>query len=135
MERRSREDYLRVIHACEKELIDPSKGVQPAGVAKALRISRPSVSAMTRKLVDEGYVRARPYGNIFFTAKGRKEAARIVEKYQTIGAFLTKVLKYGPARAHEEAHRLEHAFSRESVKRLQRLIRPARQVRQDRRDL
>ncbi len=118
MEQRSTEDYLRTMYQLYEEEKDKTKGIKSIDIAKNLKISKPSVSEMVRKLAERGFVKSNPYSNIFFTKKGLKESQRVMHNHRVIEVFLKNILNYGLNQVHEEANHLEHAFSDESIKRL-----------------
>ncbi|MBU0980077.1 MAG: metal-dependent transcriptional regulator [Nanoarchaeota archaeon] len=118
----STEDYLRTLYAIYEKLKDKSEGLRSIDVAKELGISKPSVSAMIKKLISMNYLKAKPYSKIHFTRKGLKEALRVMHNHRVIEVFLRDILGYGLTKVHEEAHRLEHAFSEESIKRLDKFL-------------
>ncbi len=112
------EDYLRAMYAVYEKQDDKSEGIKSIDLARMLNISKPSVSGMIKKLIRLGYIKAKPYSKIHFTKKGFQEAARVMHNHRVIEVFLKNVLDYNADKVHEEAHRLEHAFSEESIKRL-----------------
>jgi DtxR family Mn-dependent transcriptional regulator len=114
------EDYMRVIYSLYEE--DKKAGVRSVDVAKRLNVTKPNVSVMVKKLANKGYLKARPYSNIFLTKKGLKEAKRITHNYRVIEVFLTKVLGHDPKKVYKEAHKLEHAFSEETIRRIDRFL-------------
>lgn len=118
----SKEDYLRTVYYLHEKLDCKEKGVRSVDIAKNLNITRPSVSAMLKKLAKSSHIKYKPYSNIFFTGKGLKEAKRVMRNHRVIEVFLKKILKYDLSKVHEEAHRLEHAFSEESIKRLDEFL-------------
>ena len=120
MNQKSTEDYLRTIYSLYEK--DKTKGIKSIGIANELSISKPSVSEMIKKLVKGRLVKADPYSDIFFTEKGLKEARRIMHNHRIIEVFLKNILKYDLRKVHEEAHRLEHAFSEESIRRLDKFL-------------
>ncbi|MEA2037455.1 MAG: metal-dependent transcriptional regulator [Nanoarchaeota archaeon] len=122
MEQKSTEDYLRAMFYLYEKEGDEVKGLRSVDVAKELNISKPSVSEMVRKFVERGFVKASPYSNIFFTKKGLKEARRVMHNHRVIEVFLKNILDYDTNKVHEEAHRLEHAFSEESIGRLDKFL-------------
>ena len=118
MTTQTREDYLRALY-----ILDEEKGMlKSSDVAAYLRVSKPSVSEMARHLAGEGLVKSAPYSKLAFTPKGKRIAAKLTSKHRIIGLFLKRVLKRSDAFIHEEAHRLEHAFSDESVQRLRKML-------------
>lgn len=124
----SKEDYLRVMYSIYEAQEDKKLGIKSIDISKALNITKPSVSDMLRKLAKKRFIKFSPYSNIFFTNKGLKEAVRITHNHRVIEVFLRKMLKYGLSKIHEkskihkEANHLEHAFSDESIKRLDNFL-------------
>lgn len=112
----SKEDYLRAIYIIREN--SGQELIKSVDIAKELKITKPSVSAMIKKLIVEGYIKKKPYSKIKLTKKGQNKAIRITHKHRVIEVFLKEVLGYKLDYVHQEAHRLEHAFSDESIKRL-----------------
>src|SRR3989344_2651297 len=118
MTTQTREDYLRALY-----ILDEEKGMlKSSDVAAYLRVSKPSVSEMARHLAGEGLVRSAPYSKLKFTPRGKRIAAKLTSKHRIIELFLKNMLKVSGAKVHEEAHRLEHAFSEESIERLWKIL-------------
>ncbi|MBN1502151.1 metal-dependent transcriptional regulator [Candidatus Woesearchaeota archaeon] len=119
MKKKTIEDYLRTIYLIYEDMEDKTLGVRSVDIARSLKITKPTVSEMIKKLAKLGYINTSPYSNIFLTTKGLRKAKRLSHDYRVIGVFLNKILKYNDLeKVDEEAHRLEHAFSKESIKRL-----------------
>ena len=114
----NREDYLRALYVMEEK----NNEIKSIGIAKYLNVSKPSVSEMARKLNEEGLVSYKKYSRLRFTQKGRRIAQKITCKHRLIELFLKKMLKMNSGSIHEEAHRLEHAFSDESIEKLKKLL-------------
>lgn len=127
MEKRGRvrkegkEDYLRAIYELYDEL-EKEKGIKSVEIAYKLKVSKPSVSEMLRKLATQGLVNIKPYSKIFLTTRGKKHAEKLFDKHFAIKNFMKKILRYDDKRAREEAHKLEHAFSHESAELLNKII-------------
>ncbi len=119
MTTQNKEDYLRALYVIEER-----KGeLKSIDVASYLGISKPSVSEMMKKLDKEGLVKSLPYSNLQFTPKGKKKAEYLTSKHRIIELFLKQVLKRTDSQLHEEAHKLEHAFSDESIDQMRKLLR------------
>ena len=118
MERKSVEDYMAAMYTLYEAQDDTSAGIRSVDIAERLGVTRATVSIMLRKLKKSGLVRTTPYSRLHFTGRGMEEAKRIIFKHRVVEVFLQKVLGYGPEDAHSEAHRLEHVFSDESIRRL-----------------
>ena len=114
----NREDYLRGLYILEEE-----KGkIKSIDLAHYLNVSKPSVSEMVHELQKEGFVLHRRYSKLQFTQKGRKIAQKLTSKHRLIESFLRNMLKISPKNVHHEAHRLEHAFSDESIFKMRKLL-------------
>lgn len=118
VKKRGREDYLRAMW----ELFDEIKGVKSVDIARKLGISKASVSEMLRKLAKDGLVKIEPYSKIYLTAKGKSIAKDLFDNHIIIKDFLKKYFRYEDDKAVEEAHKLEHAFSEESVLLLNEIV-------------
>ncbi|MCF7862314.1 metal-dependent transcriptional regulator [Candidatus Woesearchaeota archaeon] len=115
---KSEEDYLRAIYNVYEQSIDKNMGVRSIDISRILDVTKPSVSAMLRKLIDKHYINMKPYSNIFFTRKGLLEAKRITHNYRVIEVFLTEMIGIESDVIVDEAHRLEHAFSQSTIEKL-----------------
>ncbi len=114
----NREDYLRALYVMEEK----NHEIKSIGIAQYLNVSKPSVSEMARELSKEGLVSYKKYSRLRFTQKGRRIAQKLTYKHRLIELFLKKVLKIDSGSIHDEAHRLEHAFSDESIEKLRKLL-------------
>ncbi len=122
MRKKTIEDYLLSVYFIYEEQSDKSEGVKSAEVAKLLGISKPSVSEAVGKLKKMKLVKAKPYGNIFFTRKGLKEVRKIVHARRVIGVFLVKCLGFDPDKIYDDIHVLEHALSDKVVRKLDKFV-------------
>ncbi|MBU3912782.1 MAG: metal-dependent transcriptional regulator [Nanoarchaeota archaeon] len=113
--KRGYEDYLRTI----LEISESSSSVKNIDIAKSLKISKPSVSEMLRKLKKDGLIEFQPYSKINLTRKGRARAERVSEKFKIIRHFAHKL---GHKTPHDEAHKLEHALSPGMITRISELL-------------
>jgi len=106
----SEENYL-------KTLLELSGGeeVRSSDVAGALGITKASVSSMMKKLREEGYITKERYGAATLTEKGLKEAVNVKRRYNLLKLFLIRNLGVDAATAAEDACRIEHIISPESI--------------------
>jgi DtxR family Mn-dependent transcriptional regulator len=118
----TKEDYLRAIYHLQEDKKDTQAGINSISLSKYLKISKPTVSEMLRKLMKEKLIHATHYGKIKLTKKGLSESKTITKKHRIIEVFLAKILKINQKTIHEEAHRLEHAFSSNSISSISKLI-------------
>ena len=114
----NKEDYLRGLYLLEEKKGEPKS----IDLAHYLNVSKPSVSEMVKELNKEGLVSYKKYSKLKFTAKGRKIAEKLTSKHRLIELFLKIMLKIKSQNVHQEAHRLEHAFSDDSIKKLRKLL-------------
>jgi DtxR family transcriptional regulator, Mn-dependent transcriptional regulator len=110
------EDYLKSIWVLQ-QAEDP---VATSRIAERLGLSAAAVTAMVKRLADQGLLRHEPYYGVRLTAAGELAALRIIRRHRVLELFLTEVLGYPWDRVHDEAERLEHAASDELIERLAR---------------
>ncbi len=113
------EDYLRAIYV----LGEDAQPVIAARVADAMGVSPSTMVSTLRRLQKEGYIRVERRKEIHLTAKGKRVAEGILRRHFLTERLLTDVLGLDWVKAHQEAHRLEHAISPEVEERLARLLR------------
>src|SRR5579872_7415432 len=82
-----------------------------ANVARAMRLSAPTVHEMIGRLERGGLITRGADKVIAFTPEGERQAQEIVSRHRLIERFLTDVLQIPWDEVHEEAERLEHAMS------------------------
>jgi DtxR family Mn-dependent transcriptional regulator len=113
------EDYLRTIFV----LGEDSQPVIAARVADEMGVS-PSTMVMTlRRLERQGYLTVERRKEIHLTSKGKKVAEGILRRHFLTERLLTDILGMDWVKAHQEAHRLEHAISAEVEEKLAKLLR------------
>ncbi|WP_228724978.1 metal-dependent transcriptional regulator [Caproicibacter fermentans] len=109
----SKENYLKVLLE-----LSGGKEVHSSDVANALGVTRASVSCMMKRLRDEGYVVKEKYGAVSLTEKGLKEAANVKRRYNLLKLFFVRILGVDTATAAEDACRIEHIISPESISKI-----------------
>ena len=118
----TKEDYLRAIYHFVEDQKGKNQGVSSVDLSSYLNISKSSVSEMLRKLVKEDLIQPISYGKIILTKKGLTLSKDVTRRHRIIESFLSNILKIKKQAIHEEAHKLEHAFSEESITSLSKLI-------------
>ena len=103
------QDYLKEIY---KLRTDGGKATTTA-LAKRLRVSPASVSAMVKKLAVLGLVEHRRYHGATLTAAGERVALEVIRHHRLLEQYLVKTLGLPIDAVHAEADRLEHALSEE----------------------
>ena len=112
------EDYLRTIYALEEEV----QPVIAARVAEEVGVTPSTMVSTLRRLEGEGYLKVLRRKEIHLTAAGKQVAERILRRHFLLERFLTDLLGLDWVKAHQEAHRLEHALSQEVEDRLAKLL-------------
>ena len=95
---------------CIFELREDNLDVIQARIADRLRVSRPSVSEMIKRLTEEGLIKVTE-GHITLTDSGEELAQRVVRRHRLAERFMTDILGLSWALAHREAGRWEHVMS------------------------
>jgi Mn-dependent DtxR family transcriptional regulator len=111
----SKEDYLKAILE-----LSGDEGTRSVDIANALGVTKASVSIMMKTLRNEGYIAKKKYGEIKLTEKGREIAVDIKRKYELLNNFLHDVLGVEAATAADDACRIEHLISPETVEQISR---------------
>lgn len=100
------EEYAETIF----ELAEDGIAAIQARVAERLRVSRPAVSEMVKRMEKEGLV-SLGSSEIALTDEGLKLATVIVRRHRLAERFLTDILGLNWTEAHTEAGRWEHVIS------------------------
>lgn len=106
---------------CIFELLEDGFEVIQARIVERLRVSRPSVSEMIKRLEREGLI-VLDGPKITLTAAGLDLAERVVRKHRLAERFLTEILGLSFATAHREAGRWEHVMSDEVEAAMNRVL-------------
>jgi len=109
------EDYLEAIHEIAEQAEDGEARVKD--IAGALGVTRPSVVGMLKHLAEHGLVAHDHYGGVGLTAKGAKLARQTAERHGVLRNFLEEVLGLDAEVAEEDACRMEHTLSPETIDR------------------
>ena len=112
------EDYLKSIY----QLAEESQPVIAARIAVETGVSPSTIFTTLQRLAKEGYVSINRRKEIHLTEDGKRVAEKIVRRHFLTERFLTDLLGLDWVKAHQEAHRLEHAISQEVEERLAKLL-------------
>lgn len=110
----SYEDYIEAIYDLCKKSGGSCRSVDIAG---NLGFSKASVARATKNLREGGYIDMERYGLIRLTEKGEEYGKRILARHKTLSSFLTDILGVDPKVADEEACKIEHTISEETMAR------------------
>lgn len=110
----SLEDYLETIFILNKERGE----IRITDIANAMEISKPSVNKAVANLKDQGFLTHQKYGEIKLTKEGKALAKSIYFKHNTLVNFLTKKLGINKEIAENDACKIEHVISPETLEKL-----------------
>ena len=115
--RESAEDYLEMIL-----MLSEKKGeVRSIDIAAGLGVSKPSVSVAMKQLRENGYILMDQSNLITLTEAGLAIARKVYNRHKTITRFLMQ-LGVDEATAKEDACKIEHAISDESLSAIKAFI-------------
>ncbi|MBN2850990.1 MAG: metal-dependent transcriptional regulator [Erysipelotrichaceae bacterium] len=109
----SSEDYLEAIYRLS---MLGKTGVRSSDVASLLKVAKPSVNRALKMLTDGGWITQEPYALIYLTEEGLKTAESIFSRHRTLQLFLREVLKVEEPIAEDDACKMEHVISDETMK-------------------
>lgn len=112
------EDYLECIVRIEAEGSDQgTDGIRSVEIAQRLDVSKASVNKAIASLKSQGMVEQAHYGKVRLTEEGRSIGAAVWRRHRMLRAFLTDELGVEFDRADEEACKMEHALSEDTMDR------------------
>lgn len=91
-------------------------------IARALGVSRASVNKSLGFLKESGLIEHEHYGDVKLTEAGLRAARQVRARHNLLKLFLIDVLKVSPDTAEQDACRMEHAISRETVDKLEQYL-------------
>jgi len=106
--------YLKVLY----RLGEHNEVARVRDMAKGLGVSPGTVSAVLKKIEGLGLVKHDRYGAVTLTSAGAEVAKCVAQRYETIKAMLTEVLRLNLEDAEEDACLMEHAVSPATVSRM-----------------
>lgn len=106
--RESAEDYLETILILQKR----NKTVRSVDIARAMSVTKASVSRAVGRLIDMGFIEMDDNNLILLTKEGKKQATAILDKHETITQFLMLTTDVSYEIAQEDACKMEHFVSR-----------------------
>jgi len=115
---KSLEDYLEAI----KILTISKKVTRVKEISELLNVKKPSVVNALNILKEKGYIKQEKYGYIELTNLGDKEATKIFKKHRILVRFLTNILKVSEDVAENDACKIEHVISDETLKKILKFL-------------
>lgn len=107
----SSQDYLEIILDLSKDGVP----VRSIDIANALGYSRASINRAVNVLKSAGLVAQEKYGTLSLTKEGLKTAQDVRERHNILKNFLIDLLQVSEATAEEDACRMEHIISEETL--------------------
>ncbi len=114
----SAEDYLERIG----ELVDRTGSARMVDIARVLGVSRPSVTAMVKRLAEAGYVDYTRYRGLALTARGQAVAAQMKSRHAALKRFLV-LLGLDEPTQETDIEGWEHCLSAQTLARIESLTR------------
>jgi Mn-dependent transcriptional regulator len=111
----SLEDYLEAIY----QLAQKNTAVHMSDVALRLNVSKASVNRAMKTLKDHGYITQEHYRPLSLTKDGAIRALEVVNRHTLLRSFLVDHLGVSCEVAEEDACRMEHAVSAETIEKLE----------------
>ena len=112
----SNEDYLESVYRLSLGP-DAGDGVRSVDVAEQLGVSKASVNKGVAALREAGLVEQGRYGRVVLTEEGRALGAEVWRCHRMLRSFLVADLGVEPEVADREACLMEHALSRDTMRR------------------
>jgi DtxR family Mn-dependent transcriptional regulator len=114
----SLEDYLEAIVMLKEQ----GEKATVTALSQSIGVKKPSVDWALKKLGDAGLIIHEKYGDIELTPEGARIADEVYHRHKVIRRFLTEILNVDPETANNDACRMEHILSRDSLSRLEKFI-------------
>jgi len=108
------EDYLETIIMLHRK----NRVVRTRDISRKMGVTMPSVCAAVKVLAEKGLVNHEKYGYIDLTKKGKISGRKIYHSHKILIRFLREILNTDARTAEEDACRIEHGISGNTVKRL-----------------
>lgn len=114
----SSQDYIEAILELSRE----SQLVRSIDIAEKLGVSRASVSRALGVLKNAGLIEQERYGGILLTQRGEHAASDVKERHIALKTFLIAMLGVEEATAEQDACKMEHSISSETLIKLKNYI-------------
>lgn len=114
--KKTTEDYLKAIYIIKKT----HGSVRGVNIAEYFNVSRPTVSAILKRLLNEKLIYINASHEILLNPEGEKIAVNTLEKHKTLSTLLEN-LGVSEQVAIKDACEMEHTVSNESFEALKKL--------------
>jgi DtxR family Mn-dependent transcriptional regulator len=113
----SLEDYLEMV-----SFLSDEGEVRVTDIATRLGVSKPSVLTALKTLEEQGLLEHERYRTVTLTQKGMVQASEIRDRHNFLTTFLRDTLGVSPDIAEEDACKMEHILSEETLKKMKLLV-------------
>ena len=110
----SLEMYLETIGL----LREKTEKARVTDIARELGVSKPSVHAALHELERRGLIEHEHYGEVFLSPAGKAASSEIRRRHDLLTAFLRNIVGVSPETAEQDACRIEHYLSKETMDRI-----------------
>jgi len=116
---RAEENYIKAIFHLGG---DKSTPITTNAIAEEMETKPSSVTDMSKKLAEKGWVNYVKYQGVLLTETGVKKALSIIRKHRLWEVFLVRKLDFSWDEVHEVAEQLEHIKSEKLIDKLDELL-------------
>jgi DtxR family transcriptional regulator, Mn-dependent transcriptional regulator len=113
------ENYLKSIYKLSQK---QKAGISTNAIADKMCTKASSVTDMIKKMADKKLVNYKKYQGVTLTAKGKKEALKVIRKHRLWEVFLLEHLNFHWDEIHDIAEQLEHINSDQLIEKLDRFL-------------
>jgi DtxR family Mn-dependent transcriptional regulator len=117
----SLEDYLEMV-----SFLSDEGEVRVTDIASRLGVSKPSVLTALKTLEEQGLLEHERYRTVILTQTGAIRASEIRDRHNFLTAFLRDTIGVNPETAEEDACKMEHILSEETLKKMKLLARSSK---------
>lgn len=110
----SLEDYLEAVFV----LAGSNSEVRLTDIAAMLNVSKPSANRAVNTLTQKGFLIHEAYGAVTLTPEGETYAASVLHRHKLLKHFLNDTLGVNEQTAEEDACKMEHVMSAETIEKL-----------------
>ncbi len=114
----SLEMYLETID----RLREKKDSARVTDIARELGVSKPSVHSALHELENRGLITHEYYGDVCLSAEGEKAAVEIRRRHDLLTAFLRDVVGVDAEIAEQDACRIEHYLSAQTMEGIARCV-------------
>jgi len=113
------EEYLEGIYRLQER---SGEAARTSDIVKLLQVAPGTVTNTVERLEREGLVTHVPYKGVKLTERGRKLAIDVIRRHRLSERLLTDILRVKWSEAHQIACKLEHSFTGDLVKKLEKAL-------------